>query len=220
MQRLLYFTSMLSQEEFEGEMKRAERELALPFTYRLNRVHRGEDYLNFGFLYLDNPALFHAFLGNNLDGTPRVERKEVNSPKKVDPEASVDWADFEEEEIPLPPLIEFPEIRFSPAQAPEVGENFSRETICSRDFPAKLSLKKVEKEASFYSTFPDYPKSKEKLIDRRRVVFLTYHPQSNDAQYALLMLKQTKIEGYLVRFTQSYKNSKKVSTRENRERVF
>lgn len=206
MNRVLYFTSMISQEEFSAEMQRAKKELQIEFDYRLNRVHRGEEYLNFGFLFLDSSVVYNAFLGYNLDGTERIERKSI---EKETPLQS--WADDEEEEILLPPLILFPEIRFSPAQPPEVEEEFSRETICCRDFPKALSLKRLEKEASFYSTFPNYPKSKEKIINKRRVVFLSFHPQSNDAQYALLMLKTLNLDSYPVRFTQSYKNSKKTN---------
>jgi len=199
--RVLYFTSMLSQEDFQRNLERAKKELNIDFDYRINRVHRGKQYLNFGFLFLNTPSVFHAFLGNNLDGTKRVERVEI-------PVESLDWADYEEEEIPLPPLVEFPDIRFSPAEPMKVGEDFSRETICCRDFPLEISLKDLEKELSFYSSRSNYPVAKDKIINKRRVVFLTFHPQTNDAQYALLMLKNTRIGRFSVHFAQSYKNSK------------
>lgn len=224
--RTLYFTSSLSEEDFRKEVEGAITSLGFGGEnasegnskegegYRLNRVHRGEEYLNFGFLCLRDPALFNAFLGMNLDGTSRVIYKEAEGEIR-------DWGDSQTEEEALPPLVSFRDIRFYPAELSPLGEDFQPNVICCRNFPQGISLEELEEETAFYSSVPGYPKAKAKTIPKggggedRKIVFLVFHARSSDARYALLMLRQFYMRGEVVRFSQSYKNPKKDFNKKN-----
>lgn len=201
---VLYFTSSLDDKSFNNEIERASRKLfGSVLLYRVNRVHRGEEYLNFGFLCVNSSEFYNALLGNNLDSTPRV--------RYIEKEGSVeDWADDEYEEEKLEPLVCFEDIRFSEASVPIPDDRYSSNVICCRDFSQGISVKKLIKEISFYSSAKNYPKLHFRETDSGRIVlFLTFYAGTNDAQKAFLMIKQLRIANKTLKFSQSYKNPRK-----------
>lgn len=98
-------------------------------SFQCNLVENKEgEYQKFGYIWVADKMLYHALLGNNVDGTPRVHyveaktpspSKEVASPSKRSSSAAsptrFSWADEEDEEVTsittpkvkenLPPLL-------------------------------------------------------------------------------------------------------------------
>lgn len=216
MYKILYFTSPLDEKEFISEVERGISLVpeANDKTFKINRVYRGREYLNFGFLYVADPAMYHTFIGNNPDGSARINYKEIEGEYE-------DWADVEVEEEFLPSLIDFPSIRFYPAKISELGEEYSHNILCCRNFPPDLNPEELRDIFYCYSSAQDYPRIKAKIIpassnsEEKRIIFVIFSPKTLDAQYALLMTKQIKIGNHTLRFSQSYKNPKKDFIKKN-----
>lgn len=220
MYNTMYFTSVLCEEELCAEIERGISQVpgVQNVTYRVNRVHRGEEYLKFGFLYVKDERVFHTFVGNNPDGSERIVYEE-NSDSSIE-----EWADAEVEAEQLPPLVEFENIRFYPVNLPSLHPDQSPYILCCRNFPSFLDLEEIREKVSFYSSLPDYPLLQTKSVgEGKRLVFLEFSPETSDAQYALLMIKSLRVADtsasvsnpYTLRFSHSYKNPKKVLNKKN-----
>nr|WIL04121.1 hypothetical protein Clen_191 [Cedratvirus lena] len=229
MYNALYFTSVLCEDELYTEIERGISQVpgVENTEFRVNRVHRGEEYLKFGFLYVKDERVYHSFVGNNPDGSERIIYKEQSDDSSVD-----EWADAEvEEEEKLPPLVEFENIRFYPVNLPSLNSDQSPCVLCCRNFPSFLDPEEIRKEISFYSSLPDYPLLQVKCTNEtKKIIFLAFSPQTSDAQYALLMIKSlpvSSVQGivnsrsydncapYVLRFSHSYKNPKKDFNKKN-----
>lgn len=212
MHNVLYFTSTLCEEELYTEIDRGISQVpdVQNPQYRVNRVYRGQEYLKFGFLYVKDERVYYTFVGKNPDGSERVLYKEDSD------DSLEDWADAEVEKEELPPLVEFENIRFYPANLPEVKPEQSACVLCCRNFPSFLDPEQVRKEASFFSSLPDYPLLQVKSVgESKKIIFLAFSPYTSDARCALLMMKSFRMclndnsTAYILRFSHSYKNPKK-----------
>lgn len=87
--------------------------------YRLNVVRdRSGKYLGYGFIWLSNSKFYHVMLGNNPDGSPRVEYQFEDEPEIIDI-ATTNWGDLEETtavKITLPSLVVFPGYQYNTEQ--------------------------------------------------------------------------------------------------------
>lgn len=203
MHKTLYFTSSLSEKEFRKEIDRALVDYPqFDKRYRLNRVHRGGEYLSFGFLYVQDSGFCNVLLGKNPDGSERVLYIEKDG-------ESEEWGDVTIEQHSLPSLVEFENIRFSPATLPDLRDDHATNVLCCRNFPSSLAVNKVREYASFYSTVEDYPKIHvQKARNQSNILFLTFANNCLDARYALLMMKSVSVDGVNLRFSQAYKSSR------------
>nr|WIL03570.1 hypothetical protein Cplu_232 [Cedratvirus plubellavi] len=226
MYNALYFTSILCEEELRAEIERGISQVpdVQNTEYRVNRVHRGEEYLKFGFLYVKDERVYHTFVGKNPDGTDRVVYRESSE----DSDDSLgDWADTEVEREELPPLVEFENIRFYPVNLPTLNQDQSACVLCCRNFPSFIDPEDIREQASFFSSLPDYPLLQVKTVSEtkekkeKKLVFLAFSPHTSDAQYALLMIKSLRVlpslntDSYTLRFSHSYKNPKKDFNKKN-----
>jgi hypothetical protein len=220
MNNALYFTSILCEEELCAEIERGISQVpeVQSTEYRVNRVHRGEEYLKFGFLYVKDQRVYHTFAGNNPDGSERVVYKEDSD------DSTEEWADAEVEVEQLPPLVDFENIRFYPVNLPVLNKDQSACVLCCRNFPSFIDPEEIRQQASFYSSLPDYPLLQVKDVGEKKLVFLAFSPHTSDAQYALLMMKSLKYPSpsssdnstaYTLRFSHSYKNPKKDFIKKN-----
>lgn len=203
-----------------------------PCDYRINLVKTHESkYLGYCFVWLSDERYYHVIMGNNPDGTRRVELKFEDEPEIIDIK-NINWGDEPTGttiEIPLPSLVTFPGYEYNASQLkyhkeldPDfdgtmgyffvsaayttVYNNERSKNILTCDRPKGIPARDFEKlireQFKCYSTRIEYPKIKLKTSNSRNrideksqydhttYVEIIYHPDTYDAEFALLMMKK------------------------------
>ncbi|AHH01672.1 hypothetical protein pv_105 [Pithovirus sibericum] len=229
--KLLYFTSSLSEKDLKREICRAYSELnrliakgepRLICKFNVNRVHRQDEYLGFGFLHVHDRRIFFALIGKNFDGSDRVQYSEP----EISPEDKHEgWADYpEEEEVPLEPLISFDEIRFSPAELPPLDRKFCPDVLCCRSFPKEILTSELltlvkpycsSKQVKYPKVTLVAPEKKRRTeieaISGNQIAFIGFDPATDDARIALMMIRKSQIRNFQLSFQHSYRSIKNSS---------
>lgn len=163
----------------------------------------------FAFVYVTNPMVYNMLLGRNPDGTEQTfsESSEDDTPitdwsgfPKIG-----NWADFVEEEEArqreadkIKPLMTLPEKannwEIYPAKAVRVGKDYIPNVLKSVRFPVPewLTEADIKKQFVCFSSSKDtYPIV---TFNKKREVLITFDPKTNDAYFALHMLKKMSIQ--------------------------
>lgn len=163
---------------------------------RVNVVKDHEGfYKGYGFVWLSSPEFYNALLGNNIDGSPRIEWYE-------DPDAKIpiateekpksnSWADMIDEEPiklkrDLPPILSLKKFKYDEQQEPHVPNSQEEGVICIS--PAFITPDSIDT----YSLSPDviFARNVPPQIDFLYKIFSPY--SKSNTNYPKITIKKSK----------------------------
>lgn len=134
------------------------------------------------YIYCKDSRVYQAILGRNVDGTKRVQTDFTQGDTS-------DWAeDVVETELPPllpPPVSEKGPLRIGRAFVEEPDEDKESNSLICHSLPHGTRREDIARVTSPFSSVPKYPV----VTQHGPVMKVTYAPHTNDALFALHMLR-------------------------------
>lgn len=160
-----------------------------------------------GYVYVTNPMVYQLLLGRYVDLSEQSESEEDNDEPITDwsgfPKIG-NWADFVEQEEARErmgrqsaPLMTLPGFAANWELAPAKAEKVSYHEIPNVLKSVKMPVPEWVTEADIRNQFASVTSSSVNVnINKNRVAFVTFDPQSNDSYFALRLLGQMNIRKF------------------------
>lgn len=189
-------------------------------TFTVNTVlNREGKPVGLSYVHVSCPGMFNALIGNNIDGSDRIAEAESD----LDPDRIIDsWADEVDETMAsrtkLPPLVTLEPIvndqgetitlAVSRAHVVPLASGALHNVLISQNVPKCITNGDIMTKLKRYSTDRDYPKIQRIGED----VKITYSPDTDDARFALLMIKVLRLKTVTLFFRHMYALDKRHSS--------
>jgi len=193
---------------FDQVMEEVQIILKATVPYRVNVVRKANGVgFGYAYVYVGNIKAIYLLHGLETDGSRPVKTSIIDSDVWTG-----NWADdtivvYEHGEPPFKPKPidgDLKAVFKGQAVFSTLASNLEHNVICCRGWDPSIPIDDIKNEVQRYVTIKSrYPKYN--YNNKNGIIFITFHPNTNDAQNALLMMKKFVVGGKMLFCSHAFK---------------